>query len=213
MGGGNSEGIYAVVPWSWNEEPPYDTPVRWHTGDPDTDPWEWRMRVLDEEDDIAYAKVFFKKSGFITREWYPYFMSARRDGRCFEDAYYDGTVSNAAKRVYDIICANGVLPLHSIKQIAGFSREDSSKVEAALNNLQMGMYITICGRQQKLSKQGLEYGWYSTVFTRVEDFWSAEVIDGSEGIGKDEAIRAITDRILTLNPSADKKKIEKFITG
>jgi hypothetical protein len=30
---------------------------------------------------------------------------------------------------------------------------------------------------------------------------------------KDEAIRAITDRILTLNPSADKKKIARFIQG
>ena len=62
MGGGNSEGIFSVVSWSWNEAPPYDTPVRWHTGDPETDPWEWRIRVLDERDDIAYAKLFFKKS-------------------------------------------------------------------------------------------------------------------------------------------------------
>ena len=31
--------------------------------DPETDPWEWRIRVLDERDDIAYAKLFYKKSG------------------------------------------------------------------------------------------------------------------------------------------------------
>ena len=68
MGGGNSDGVFALVPWSWEETPPYDTPVRWHTGDAETDPWEWRMRVLDERGDIAYGKVFFKKSGFITKE-------------------------------------------------------------------------------------------------------------------------------------------------
>jgi len=33
MGGGSGDGIYSVVPWSWNEPPPYKTPVRWHTGD------------------------------------------------------------------------------------------------------------------------------------------------------------------------------------
>jgi hypothetical protein len=33
MGGGNSEGIYSVILWGWNETPPYDTPVRWHTGE------------------------------------------------------------------------------------------------------------------------------------------------------------------------------------
>ena len=78
MGGGNDEGIFALIPWNWEETPPYPTPVRWHTGDAETDPWEWRMRVLDERTDVSYSKVFFKKNGFITRDWAPYFLSARR---------------------------------------------------------------------------------------------------------------------------------------
>ena len=60
MAGGNSKGIYAVVPFDWKANDVFDTPVRWHTGEPETDPWEWRMRVLEERDDIAYAKVFFQ---------------------------------------------------------------------------------------------------------------------------------------------------------
>ena len=48
IGGGNGEGIFSVIPSSWGEAAPYETPVRWHTGDPETDPWEWRMRVLNE---------------------------------------------------------------------------------------------------------------------------------------------------------------------
>jgi len=47
MGGGNSEGIYSIADWGWNESPHYETPVRCYAGDPETDPWEWRMRVLD----------------------------------------------------------------------------------------------------------------------------------------------------------------------
>ena len=77
LGGGSSKGIYAAVPFDWTEQPA-GTQVRWHTGEPDTDPWEWRMRVLEERSDIAYAKVFFRGSGYITREWYPFFMSAAR---------------------------------------------------------------------------------------------------------------------------------------
>ena len=38
MAGGNTKGIYAVVPFDWTEQPE-GTPVRWHTGDPETDPW------------------------------------------------------------------------------------------------------------------------------------------------------------------------------
>lgn len=40
MGGGNSEGIFTVIPFPWGEVPSYETPIRWHTGDPDTDPWQ-----------------------------------------------------------------------------------------------------------------------------------------------------------------------------
>ena len=81
MGGGNSEGIFSVIPWNWKEVPPYETPVSWHTGNPETDPWEWRIRVLDERKDIAYSKLFFKKSGYITKEWAPYFLAVRRENR------------------------------------------------------------------------------------------------------------------------------------
>ncbi len=77
MGGGNAKGIYAVVPFDW-KNPVQGCPIAWHTGDPETDPWEWRMRVLEERDDIAYGKVFFGVSGYITREWYPYFLAVRR---------------------------------------------------------------------------------------------------------------------------------------
>ena len=37
LGGGSSKGIYAAVPFDWTEQPA-GTQVRWHTGEPDTDP-------------------------------------------------------------------------------------------------------------------------------------------------------------------------------
>ncbi|MDR1705655.1 MAG: hypothetical protein LBS19_13355, partial [Clostridiales bacterium] len=82
IGGGNNEGIYAVVNHDWTYTPP-GSPIVWHTGDPETDPWEWRVRVLNERSDIAYAKCFFKKSGYITQEFYPYFLALRRGRREF----------------------------------------------------------------------------------------------------------------------------------
>ena len=213
MGGGNSEGIFSVVPWSWDEEPPYDTPVRWHTGDPETDPWEWRIRVLEERDDIAYAKLFFRKRGYITREWYPYFLAIRRDGRDFEEEYNDGLISNFARRIYDVVKENGALPFHIIKHLGGFSREDNSKFEKALIDLQMKMYLTMCGRQPKISRKGEEYGWASTVFCTVEEYFGENIIDEAGRISEQEAINRITDQIYRLNPDAELKKIMKFIRG
>jgi hypothetical protein len=213
LGGGNDEGIFALIPWSWDEVPPYETPVRWHTGTPETDPWEWRMRVLDERSDIAYGKVFFKKSGFYSRAWAPLFLAARRGEENFSQAYADGTLSHAAKRIYHAVLEFGTLPLHAIKQIASFGAEEKSRFDSALTELQMRMFLTMCGRQQKLSQKGEEYGWYSTVFCTTEQFWGEEVFAEAAKMKKDDAISAITEQVLALNPQADSKKIQKFILG
>ena len=211
MGGGNSEGIYSVVPWNWEQEPPYETPVRWHTGDPATDPWEWRMRVLDERDDIAYAKVFFKKSGYITKEWYPYFLAARRGGMSFEQEYRDGRVGAPAKRVYELVRAHEALPLHAIKSLGGFGKAEQSAFEQALVELQMKLYLTMCGRQRKLSAKGEEYGWSSTVFTTTERFWGEDLFAQAAALDSGEAAARIARQVCLVNPDADAKKTAKFI--
>ena len=213
MGGGNSEGIYSVIPWNWNQEPPYETPVRWHTGLPDTDPWEWRIRVLDQRKDIAYAKVFFKKSGYITKEWIPYFLAVRRGNRTLEEEYEDGVISSQAKRIYKTVSQHGILPVHSIKELAGFGKEEKAQFERGLVELQMKMFLTMCGRQQKRSQKGEEYGWSSTVFCTTERFWGEDVFEEADQIKPEDAIEKISERILMLNPDAEPKKILKFIKG
>ena len=67
-------------------------------------------------------------------------------------------------------------------------------------------------RQQKKNKFGIEYGWNSTVFTTVEDFWEKRcfaipVLDANESYEK------IREQILRLNPMAEEKSIRKFIEG
>jgi hypothetical protein len=212
-GSGHTEGVYAVVPFAWDESPPFRTRVRWHTGDPATDPWEWRIRVLEERNDIAYAKMFFKKSGYITEEWYPYFLAARRKGMDFGEEYARGTISHSAKRIYDVVKDGGALPLHEIKRLGGFSREEKSRFDAAVIELQMRLYITICGAKQKVSLTGGEYGWRSTVFCAVEKFWDKAIFKRAGKISAREAAEKITDRIYKLNPDADARKIRKFIEG
>lgn len=213
MGGGRDEGIFSLIPWNWEEEAPYATPVRWHTGDAETDPWEWRIRVLDERNDIAYGKLFFKKSGYIAREYYPYFLAARRRGQAFAQEYADGKLSHFSKRIYAVIEEHGTLPLHGIKQLAGIAKEDKGKFDRALTELQMRMYLTMCGRQQKISQKGQEYGWSSTVFCRVEDFFGEDVMAEAGKITPEQAEEKITAQVLRLNPEAEPKKIAKFIQG
>ena len=168
------------------------------------------MRVLEERSDIAYAKVFFRGSGYITEEWYPYFLAARRRGKTFEEAWQDGLVSDLARRIYTAVSENGRVPMHEIKQLAGLSGESSAHIEKAMTELQMSMFLTICGRAQKLDKYGQPYGWSSTVFCTPEEFWHR---DDFPEIAPDEAAEKIRSRVLELNPDAQERKIKKFIYG
>jgi hypothetical protein len=207
--GGNDEGVFGLINFNWQCEPP-DSPVRWHTDDPETDPWEWRIRVLTERDDIAYAKVFFRKGGFITREWYPYFLAARSP-RPFDELYENGLASRHAKCIMDLLAEHHSLPVHEIKRLAAFGREDKSRFEKALIDLQMGLYITMCGTAQKRNKFGEGYGWHNTCFCLTEHFWDESVFEQAARMGKEEAAAAITERVLLLNPNADMKKVKRFI--
>ena len=199
MGGGNGKGIFALIDYDWLNQDMLDTPVKWHCGDPEVDPWEWRMRVLEERTDIAYSKVFFKTSGFITKDWYPYFYAVR------------GGISHTAKRIHDIV-SEGYVALHEIKALGGFSKEDKAQFDRAMVELQMGMFITMTGRKQKKNKYGIEYGWNSTVFTTVESFWAERDYEIPE-LDAEESFEKIRQQILILNPMAEEKLIRKFIMG
>ncbi|ABX41373.1 AlkZ-related protein [Lachnoclostridium phytofermentans] len=206
VGGSNPEGIFSLCS-------KFTDLICWHTENHETDPWEWRMRVLDEQVDIAYAKVFFKKSGYITKEWIPYFLSVRRNGESLEEAYLAGTISNMAKKIYELIEGHKCLAFHDIKKLGNFSKEDNYRFEKALIELQMKMYITMCGRKQKTNRYGEGYGWNSTVFCTTEEFWGEELCHLADQIKVSEAEEKIREHILILNPNAEEKKIRKFIYG
>lgn len=208
---GKDDGVFGLYRYGWGAEE--ETGMEWHTGNPDTDPWEWRIRVLDECDNIAYAKVFFRKGGYITREWYPYFLAVRRGLNDFEDDYAEGILNQTTKRIYDVVSKHGSLPVDEIKRIAGFHRKEKSKFESALSELQMRMYLTMHGVAYKVSSTGEQYGWGTMVYSTTEHFWGEDVFNEAAIIDPEEAIDKITEQIFKLNPMAQEKKIMKFIKG
>jgi hypothetical protein len=206
IGGSNDEGVFSLCSY-------FSENIAAHTGDIETDPWEWRIRGITECSDLSYGKVFFNKGGWITREWYPCFLAARRGHKTFDEMYEDGMISNLAKRVYELIRTTPHLALHEIKIMLESGKELNSKIESALTMLQMKMLITISGQKFKLSREGHAYGWPVTTFCTVEDFFGAESFDLSCEISHQEAVDRITARILEFNPNANPKAIVKFIAG
>ena len=211
--GGQKDNVFSVL-HAWDDHPP-DSQIRWFSGDRDRDPWEWRMRVFAHSD-IAYAKVFFRKSGFITQEWYPYFLAVRRPyGRAFGEAYADGLMSGYARRIHDTLRQNGPLPAHELRGAAGFGKEkgEKSAFERAVVELQMGLYVTLCGQAQKLDRKGEAYGWASNMLCLTEEFWPEEVFGQAARLAPEEAWEAIAAQVYRLNPGAEEKKVRRFIDG
>ena len=212
MGGGSDKGIFALIDFDWRQEIP-GSPVKWHTGDRETDPWEWRMRVLEEKSDVAYAKVFFRASGYITKEWYPYFLAVRRKGKDFSKMYRDGELSRPAVRIYEAILERGALSVPELKAEGGFSKGENAAFEKALVDLQMKLLITMCGRTRKVNKRGEEYGWNSTAFTTAGDFWGGKLEKNALEISPAQAEEKIAEQVYLLNPAAEEKTVKKFIRG
>jgi hypothetical protein len=204
LGGSNNEGVFSLSAYFSNN-------IVAHTGDKETDPWEWRMRVISECDDISYSKVFYNKGGWITKEWFPYFMAIRRKHRTFDEMFRDGMISNTTKRIYYLIKTNPNLSLHEIQQMIDCDKSQKSAFETSITMLQMKMFITISGEKYKLSKVGKEYGWPVTTFSTTEDFFGEEMFYLSCSIDQQEAINKITEQILVLNSTAENKMISKFI--
>ena len=61
---------------------------QWWTGDPQTDPWEWRI-LLAADDSIAYGKFFNRTAGFISKDFFPTFANYRRNGYDFDALFED----------------------------------------------------------------------------------------------------------------------------
>lgn len=172
MGGGNPKGIYAIIPFDWKNPIP-GCPIAWHTGDAETDPWEWRRR-----------------------------------GLAFDEWYFEGRAGLLEKKIYEAIEQCGHMALHELKKECDITKETSGRFDKALTNLQKNLFITMCGRKQKVSSEGKPYGWNSTVFTTVENFWGEDM---TMDISVDEAYEKIRERILDLNPEAKENDIKKFI--
>ncbi len=200
----DSGGVFSLSDWFGNE-------IQWHTEQPDTDPWEWRMRVLEERDDIAYGKFFWKKGGYITREWMPAFLAVRQPKE-LDSAYRDGEIGGSAKRIYDVLRENGPQPLHLLRIQAGFGKkEEKSRFERGLVELQMRLDVTICGSWQKVSGSGTPYGWNATVLCTMADYFGPEVIREAKHLTPEQAEKLLRERLWELNPAADEKKRKRFL--
>jgi len=185
------------------------SPSQWHTN-LSCDPWIWKDKMAFENK-AAYAKIFSKRPMFVSLKWYPVFLSYFRPSDSMEGLHKKGVISFYAYQIYKLLNEFGKLNTHNLRNMLHIKREEKSKFRNALIELQIKMFITVCGVSQKENKEGLPYGWHVTDYDLVERWCSREICHQSLEFSAREAGKMIKDHIRKNKPDMDEKEIEKFI--
>ena len=69
---------------------------------------------------VAYGKLFSKKAGLVSREWYPDLANYRRNGYDFDSRYEESLASYREKCVMDVLLREGPALSKDMKRMAGF---------------------------------------------------------------------------------------------
>lgn len=182
----------------------------WWSDRPEEDPWEWR-EVIAAEGKIAYGKLFGNRAGFVSKEWYPYLASYRRDGYDFDSRYEDGLASYKAKRIIEVLSLNNDILSNELKIAAGFGKGGDKGFEGALTLLQMQTYITVKEFRRRTNKKQKEYGWPVAVYCLSEELFGEEHVRSAYQLGTTGAKDYIVSHLKSRFPEASQAEIEKVI--
>jgi hypothetical protein len=184
-------------------------PSQWHTGDPDTDPWQWKDRAASEKRH-AFGNILGGRKGFISKALYPLFYSACRPDGDMEARYRMGTVRRTVVDVYRLFENHADLDTGEIRKAMHVTKkEGASAIDGALNLLQREFYITVCGNRRKIAQDGMEYGWPANCYCLVDD-WAADWLK-EPLLSTAEAKAKILAHCARLDSKADLSALDKLL--
>ena len=173
-------------------------------------PWEWRME-LARRGVVAYGKLFAKKAGLVSREWYPDLANYRRNGYDFDARYEDGLASHKEKRVMDVLLREGPTLSKDLKRLAGFGNGGLKGFDTVMTNLQMQTYVTVHSFEYAHDKYGRPYGWGVARYAVTEDVLGSDVTQGAYNRNPEESKARIIQHLGILCPEAFDDDLEKLI--
>ena len=192
----------------------------WWTGNRSTDPWEWREAIAAEHI-VAYGKFFDGRAGFISTEWLPYFVNARRLGWDFDSKWQDGRASLRDKAIMghfmnvesedDPEFYDAAILSTELKRMAGFGKDGAKNYPGILTGLQMQLYLVIGGFRRRRNKRGEEFGMPVSLITAPERIWGYKTMSGAYSEEPAESWQRIYDHMRELFPRVDESDIIKLI--
>ena len=187
-------------------------PDYWWAGEPAFDPWEWRAQIA-REGKIVYGRFFNKKTGSISKKWFPYFANLRRDGYDFESLWDDEKASVRQKKIMDLFDDRTRLFSYEIKDKAGFGKGGLKNFDGTITSLQMHTYLCMSDFQKRRNKKGAEYGWDVAVYSTPEHIYGYKHVTKAYGESCGESYERIAKQLRKHFKDADEKAVKRLIKG
>lgn len=170
-------------------------------------PREWRMELV-RRGVVAYGKLFAKKAGLVSREWYPDLANHRRNGYDFDTRWEAGLASYMEKRIMDVLLSEGPTLSKDLKRLAGFGNDGLKGFNTAITNLQMQTYVTVHSfeyEQDNYGRPGIAR------YAVTEDVLGEDVTRGAYNRSPAESKEKILQHLRLLCPKALDRALERLI--
>ncbi|HEX2925118.1 MAG TPA: hypothetical protein VHP38_02490 [Ruminiclostridium sp.] len=184
---------------------------QWHTGDPETDPWQWKDRAADEKK-LAFGCILGGNKGFVASQMYPYFYRCFKPQVSMEQRWQEGQASPEVWKLWQLFNTKTLLDTAEIRHELGVTaKTGGSRLDRAIIELQRDFFITVAGNRRKLNKLGQPYGWPANTYDRVENWAPAEWIGNCDEIDIDDARQTIINTGLSTGKGLTEKQLLKLL--
>lgn len=195
-------------------------PSIWWTGDPATDPWEWR-ETLANRGNVAYGRFFHGRAGFVSRQYLPYFVNYRRDGYDFDAHWDDELASERQKKIMDLfaipedaeVTATPELFTFEVKKQAGFGTGKEKNFEGTLTSLEMELYLVVSGFEQRRNKKGAAYGMACGKLTTPEARFGRDLVTSKYTEDPKKSLESLVFRVQELFPGSEERQILRLLAA
>ena len=134
--------------------------------------------AVARRDKVAYGKLFAKKTGLVSRDWYSNLANYRRNGYDFDSRCVEDLASCREKYIMDVLLQKGPTLSKDLKRTTGSGGDGPNGFDTVMTGLQVQTYITVHS-EYAWDKYGKLYGWGIARYVVTEDALGSEVTQGA----------------------------------
>ncbi len=184
---------------------------QWHTGEAETDPWQWKDRAAKEKQ-LAFGCLLGGHKGFIAPKLYPAFLRACQPDGALEERWAEGSLRPAVWEIWQLFEKQAIWGSNELGKFwKNAGNKSTAGLDSALKELQREFWITVAGNRRKLNRLQQPYGWPHLLYERVDTWAPASWVEIAESLTKKGANAAILSAGQAVAPWMEASQLAKIL--